>query len=373
MGLFLHVLGTDTGVGKTVVTIGLARALRATGRTVGVAKPFATGAGRDGVAPDTAALHAAFPDTPLEAITAWSAREPLAPLVAAERAGRGVPLAAVAAQLRARAEAVDLLLVEGIGGVATPLAPGASYIEFAAGLGGAAVIVARPGLGTLNHTRLAVEACRAARLPVLGVCMSHAEPPVAGDLAAATNPAALATTLPVPVWPAVPHCEGAPADLPAGACAPQAAACLAALDGAAGALPLVHESELRVRYGETDQMGVAYHGDYFAWFDLGRTELLRARGLPYAELEKTGVRLTVTEAGCRYLAPARYDDTLRVRTELVAVRGVRLEFRYGVTRAADGARLAEGHTTLACIDATGRPRRLPALLARLLPSREPPA
>ena len=370
MGLVLHVLGTDTGVGKTVVTIGLARALAAAGRTVGVAKPFATGAGAEGAAPDTAALHAAFPGTSPADITPWSATEPLAPRVAAERAGRAIPLAAVADALRARAASVDLLLVEGIGGVATPLAPGASYLEFAAGLGGAAVVVARPGLGTLSHTRLAVDACRAAGVPVLGVCVNHAEPPTPGDVAEATNPAALAATLPVPIWPAVLHRADAPADWPEDACAPQAAACLAALEATAATWPLVHESELRVRYGETDQMGVAYHGGYFAWFDLGRTELLRARGLPYAELERTGVRLTVTEAGCRYLAPARYDETVRVRTELHAVRGVRLQFRYRVWRPADGATLAEGHTTLACIDATGRPRRLPVHLLRLLPARE---
>jgi acyl-CoA thioester hydrolase len=131
-----------------------------------------------------------------------------------------------------------------------------------------------------------------------------------------------------------------------------------------------HGSESRVairpRYGEVDSMGVVYHANYLRYFDMGRTELMRARGMPYNELERAGFALAVTEAQCRYIAPARYDERLRVRTELVEVGRVRMRFRYTIDRVDDGTRLAEGTTTLACLDGDSKPRRLPESARKLL-------
>lgn len=117
-------------------------------------------------------------------------------------------------------------------------------------------------------------------------------------------------------------------------------------------------SKLRVRYAETDQMGVAYHGNYFAWFELGRTDLLRESGYTYRELEAEGVRLPVIETQARFLRPALYDDVLEVRTRLVEMSRVRLTFAYEIAR--DGGELlATATTSHASVDARGRPRRLP--------------
>lgn len=117
-------------------------------------------------------------------------------------------------------------------------------------------------------------------------------------------------------------------------------------------------STLRVRYAETDQMGVAYHGNYFAWFEVGRTDLLRATGYTYRDLEAEGVHLPVVETQARFLRPARYDDVLEVRTRLVAITGARLTFAYDVVRE-DGLLLATATTSHASVDPGGRPRRLP--------------
>ena len=120
------------------------------------------------------------------------------------------------------------------------------------------------------------------------------------------------------------------------------------------------ETTLRVRYAETDQMGVAYHGNYFAWFEVGRTEFLRELGFDYRSLEREeGCYIVVADASCRYKAPARYDDLLRVRTELRAIRGPVLRFGYTVLREADGALLAEGETAHIVTDAEMKMRALP--------------
>ncbi|MBI3267426.1 MAG: acyl-CoA thioesterase [Planctomycetes bacterium] len=117
---------------------------------------------------------------------------------------------------------------------------------------------------------------------------------------------------------------------------------------------------LRVRYGETDAMGVVYHPNFLVYFEQGRTEFLRRRGFAYRELERAGALLVVVECGCRYRASARYDDVLRVKTWLEQVTRVRVGFRYEVVRESDGLLLAEGFTKLACVDRNGRPRALPA-------------
>lgn len=125
-------------------------------------------------------------------------------------------------------------------------------------------------------------------------------------------------------------------------------------------------STVRVRYAETDQMGVAYHGDYFAWFEVGRTDLLRQFGLTYRDLEGQDVRLPVIETHVHYRKPALYDDVLEIRTRLVEMSGARLTFEYDVHRCGDGETLAQAMTAHAAVDAKGRPRRLPEDLRRRL-------
>ena len=94
------------------------------------------------------------------------------------------------------------------------------------------------------------------------------------------------------------------------------------------------ETTVRVRYAETDQMGVVYHANYLVWFEVGRVEFIRALGLDYREMEREhGVGIAVVEANCRYRAPARYDDLLTVRTRMVGVRGSVIRFSYAIHRA----------------------------------------
>ncbi len=119
-----------------------------------------------------------------------------------------------------------------------------------------------------------------------------------------------------------------------------------------------NETSIRVRYCEVDRMGFLHHGHYLAYFEEGRTELMRSLGVTYREVEDAGTLLVVVESGVRHRQPARYDDLLTIRTRLTEVRGVRLRFDYHVMR--DDDLLATGHTVLAATDTQGRPRRLPA-------------
>jgi acyl-CoA thioester hydrolase len=125
-----------------------------------------------------------------------------------------------------------------------------------------------------------------------------------------------------------------------------------------------------VRYAETDQMGVVYHANYFVWFEVGRTDLLRASGWSYRELEAEGVRLPVIEARCEYARPAWYDDELEVRTTGALASAVRVEFAYEVVRVADGVSLATGRTVHAALDQGGHPCRLPARVRNLFQTTE---
>jgi acyl-CoA thioester hydrolase len=125
-------------------------------------------------------------------------------------------------------------------------------------------------------------------------------------------------------------------------------------------------SRIRVRYAETDQMGVAYHGNYFAWFEVGRTDLLRDLGFTYKDLEAGGLRLPVIEARARFLRPARYDDVLDVRTRLAACRGARVTFDYAVLREGNETPLATGSTSHAAVDPEGRARRIPDAVRKAL-------
>ncbi|MEI6223800.1 MAG: thioesterase family protein [Deltaproteobacteria bacterium] len=123
--------------------------------------------------------------------------------------------------------------------------------------------------------------------------------------------------------------------------------------------------ELRVIYGDTDQMGVVYYANYLRWFEAGRTEFLRAKGLSYSEFEaREKLILPVAEAGVNYLSPARYDDLVVVQTSLAQARRASARFTYEVRRGPD--LLATGFTVHACVDTTGRIRRLPdEFLARM--------
>ena len=114
-------------------------------------------------------------------------------------------------------------------------------------------------------------------------------------------------------------------------------------------------------------MGVVYHAHYLVWFELGRTELMRGLGCSYGSLEDDrGIFFPVTEAGTRYLTPARYDDVLLVETRLVSVGGARVRFRYRLTRPADGKLLVTGFTEHAAVGRDGRPLRLPGELHETL-------
>jgi acyl-CoA thioester hydrolase len=124
--------------------------------------------------------------------------------------------------------------------------------------------------------------------------------------------------------------------------------------------------QVRVRYPEVDRMGVAHHANHFIWFEIGRTELMRARGIDYRRLEDEGIFLPVIEAACAYHAPARYDDLLSVRTEVASASAVRVSFSYRIECEPDGRLLATGSTRHASVDRRGRPRRLPATLKGLL-------
>ncbi|MEO6213024.1 MAG: thioesterase family protein [Vicinamibacterales bacterium] len=118
-------------------------------------------------------------------------------------------------------------------------------------------------------------------------------------------------------------------------------------------------STVRVRYAETDQMGLVYYANYLVWFEVARADLLRSLGWSYRDMEHDGVSLPVIEAQCEYHRPARYDDELDVRTEGRMLSPVRMEFSYQVSRPEDQVTVASGRTVHAAIDTSGKPCRLP--------------
>jgi acyl-CoA thioester hydrolase len=125
-----------------------------------------------------------------------------------------------------------------------------------------------------------------------------------------------------------------------------------------------HVSHVRVRYAETDQMGVVYYANYLVWFEVARTDWLRAAGLTYRELEAEGLFLPVIEARCEYRAPARYDDLLAVEATARLVSPARLAFDYAVT--GPGGLVAGGLTVHALLDGRGRPVRVPPRIKDLI-------
>src|SRR5216683_3014191 len=120
------------------------------------------------------------------------------------------------------------------------------------------------------------------------------------------------------------------------------------------------ETTIRVRYAETDRMGLLHHANYLVYFEQARTELLRSLGVSYRDMEDQGYLLVLTRVGVHYRRPARYDDLLTLRTTVARTTSVRIDHRYEVFR--DGTLVAEGSTTLACVDREGRVQALPKIL-----------
>jgi acyl-CoA thioester hydrolase len=124
-------------------------------------------------------------------------------------------------------------------------------------------------------------------------------------------------------------------------------------------------TQVRVRYADTDQMGVVYYANYLIWFEVGRTELLRTLGWSYREMEHAGIGLPVIEASCVYHRPARYDDALDIQTTGTLVSGVRMQFDYEIVREPAGELIVRGRTLHAAVNAQCRPARLPSRVREL--------
>jgi acyl-CoA thioester hydrolase len=121
-----------------------------------------------------------------------------------------------------------------------------------------------------------------------------------------------------------------------------------------------HDATIRVRYAETDQMGVVYHSNYLIWFEIGRVELMRALGFEYKLMEsEDDCYIVVAEASCRYLHPARYDELLRVRTRISQAGNRAVKYAYELLRDSDGKLLATGATTHVICGRDGKPKQLP--------------
>ncbi len=131
-------------------------------------------------------------------------------------------------------------------------------------------------------------------------------------------------------------------------------------------MPRTCETKIRVIYGDTDQMNVVYYANYLRFFEAGRNEFIRECGGTYKEIEKSGFMLPVVEVSVLYKAAARYDDVVVVKTSLGEVRRVSLTFTYEVVRESDGAVLTTGFTRHGCLNASGKPARLPEAVVKML-------
>lgn len=125
------------------------------------------------------------------------------------------------------------------------------------------------------------------------------------------------------------------------------------------------EIEFRVRYAETDQMGVVYHTNYLVWCEMGRTDFIRRRGMSYADMERSGTLLAVADLSARFHGAARYEELIRVQTTLAEIQSRFIVFDYLVMNAESGQRLVTARTALVSIDASGKPRTLPAAVREL--------
>ncbi len=225
-GAALYVAGTDTGVGKTAVACALAGAMRDRGVRVGVFKPVETGCDDPRRPADTLALvEASGCRAPLDAVCPYRFREPLAPAVAAARAGTAIDPALLEESLRLLRESHDLVLCEGAGGLLVPLAEGVLAVDWVAGLGLPVLLVGRLGLGTLNHTLLSARCLRDRGVPLVGTVLSATVPP--STPAEETNPSVLASFPEARLLGVLPHGPGA--RLPA--------AVLSAVESLAGSAP----------------------------------------------------------------------------------------------------------------------------------------
>jgi acyl-CoA thioester hydrolase len=130
--------------------------------------------------------------------------------------------------------------------------------------------------------------------------------------------------------------------------------------------PAVRVARVRVRYADTDQMGIVYYANYLVWFEVARTEWLRDSGWSYREMESAGIALPVIEAHCEYRHAARYDDELDIHTRATLLTAVRIRFDYEVRRGGQASPAAVGHTVHAALDRSGRPCRLPDRVRALL-------
>ncbi|MGC1911774.1 MAG: thioesterase family protein [Candidatus Acidiferrales bacterium] len=134
----------------------------------------------------------------------------------------------------------------------------------------------------------------------------------------------------------------------------------------------VAEATVRVRYAETDQMGVVYHGNYFTWFEIGRVELCRQLGFEYKQMESEDDSfIVVAEAYCRYKRPARFDELLTVRTSVLDSQRRTIRFGYEVVRQTDGETIASGETLHVICDRQGRPKSLPEKYRKYFPAHHP--
>ena len=130
-------------------------------------------------------------------------------------------------------------------------------------------------------------------------------------------------------------------------------------------MPPPTEIEFRVRYAETDQMGVVYHANYLVWCEMGRTDFIRRCGMSYADIERSGTLLAVAELGARFLGAARYEELIRVQTTLAGIQSRAIVFDYIISNAETGARLVTASTTLIAIGRDGRPKSMPQEIRRL--------
>jgi acyl-CoA thioester hydrolase len=131
-------------------------------------------------------------------------------------------------------------------------------------------------------------------------------------------------------------------------------------------MPGSRQIRLRVRYADTDRMGVVYYANYLVWFEVARTEWLRDSGWSYRQMEEDGVSLPVIEAHCEYRRPARYDDEIEIATRATLLTPVRIRFDYEVRQPGTAGLAAVGHTIHAALDPRGRPSRLPERVRELV-------
>lgn len=211
MGKGIFITGTDTGVGKTVIAAGLALAFKKRGWDVGVMKPIETGCPdhQGKIRPQDALflLSTIHGSDPLDLVTPYPFRSPAAPLVAAEKEGVAITMEKIISSYERLVRRHEIIIVEGIGGILVPLTKEVFVVDLIARLGLPLIIVARPGLGTLNHTLLTIRCAESRKIPIIGVVLNHSRKAPA-RLAEKTNPPVLEDLSRIPILGTMPHCPG---------------------------------------------------------------------------------------------------------------------------------------------------------------------